>query len=139
MVGFALRHWRTVAVPHSLTAESRSTVGGDVQQRLRQDSALSEALDEDVPLSLGQLGAVLVGEKRKVSEGGRRPAQSAVQQEVFGGGDEPLGASQDVADLHVMVVHYVGKVVGGKTICFHHDRVTFHLHNRVETVSLFAF
>lgn len=68
----------------SLTAESRSTVGGDVQQRLGQDSILSEALDEDVSLSFGQLGAVLVREQRKVSEGGRPPAQSGVHQKVLG-------------------------------------------------------
>lgn len=111
----------------SLTAESRPTVGGDVQQRLGQDSLLLETLDEDVPLSFGQLGAVLVHEKREMSEGGRLPAQRAVHQEVFGRRNEPLGPSQDVADLHVMVIHNVGQVIGGKSVRFHHDGVTFHL------------
>lgn len=111
----------------SLTAESRPTVGGDVQQRLGQDSLLLETLDEDVPLSFGQLGAVLVHEKREMSEGGRLPAQRAVHQEVFGRRNEPLGPSQDVADLHVMVIHNVCQVIGGKSVRFHHDGVTFHL------------
>lgn len=119
-----LDHWPTVP----LTAESRSTVGGDVQQRLGQDSALLVTLDEDVALPFGQLGAVLVHEQRKVSEGGRPPAQSAVHQQVFGRWNEPLGPSQDVADLHMVVVHNVGKVVCGESICFHHHGVTFHLH-----------
>lgn len=110
-----------------LTAEPRSTVGGDVQQRLGQDPLLLEALDEDVPLPFGQLGAVLVDEEREVSEGGRPPAQRAVHQQVFGRGNEPLGSSQHVADLHVVVIHNVGEVIGGKSVCFHHDWVAFHL------------
>lgn len=80
--------WLCTCLAHSarpsLTAESRSTVGGDVQQRFGQGSLLLETLDEDVPLSFGQLGAVLVHEKREMSEGGRPPAQRAVHQEVFG-------------------------------------------------------
>lgn len=119
--------WLTLPPRPSLTAESRPTVGGEVQQRLGQDSLLLETLDEDVPLSFGQLGAVLVHEKREMSEGGRPPAQRAVHQEVFGRRNEPLGPSQDVADLHVMVIHNVGQVIGGKSVRFHHDGVTFHL------------
>lgn len=76
--------------PPSLTVESGPAVGGDVQQGLGQDSASLEALDEDVALPLGQFGAVFVRQERQVSEGGRPPAESAVHEEVLGGGDEPL-------------------------------------------------
>lgn len=74
----------------SLTAESRPTVGCNVQQGLWKDSVSLEALDENVPLSFGKFAAIFVHQKREMSKGGRLPSKSAVHQEVFGGGDEPL-------------------------------------------------
>ena len=46
--------------PFPLTVETRATVGGDVQQGLGQNAGPLEALDEDVPLPLGQLAPVPV-------------------------------------------------------------------------------
>lgn len=111
----------------SLTVESRSTVGRDVQQSLRQDSVSLEALNEYVPLPFGQFAAVFVHQKWQVSKGGRLPSKRTVHEEMFRGGDEPLRPSQHVADPHVMIIHYVSKVIGGKTICFSHYRVPLHL------------
>lgn len=74
----------------SLTAESRPTVGCNVQQGLWKDSVSLEALDENVPLSFGKFAAIFVHQKREMSKGGRLPSKSTVHQEVFGGGDEPL-------------------------------------------------
>ena len=62
-----------------------------------------------------------------MGEDGRAPAQGAVQQQVLGGGDEPLGAPQHVADAHVVVVHHVGQVVGGEAVRLHDHRVALHL------------
>jgi len=103
---------------------------GEVQQGFGQSAGLPEALDEEVPLPLGQLAAVAVEEQGQVAEGGRPPAQRAVQQQVLGGGDEPLGAAQHVADGHAVVVHHVGQVVGGEAVRLHHHGVALHLAGR---------
>ncbi len=76
--------------PPSLTVESRSAVGCDIQQSLRQDSVSLEALNEYIPLPFGQFTAVSVHQKRQMSEGGRLPPKSTVHEEMFGGGNEPL-------------------------------------------------
>ena len=107
-------------------------MGCDVQQGLGQDAGPLEALDEDVPLPLGQLAAVPVQQQGQVGEDGRAPAQGAVQQQVLGGGDEPLGAPQHVADAHVVVVHHVGQVVGGEAVRLHDHGVALHLQERGE-------
>lgn len=62
-----------------------------------------------------------------MSEGGRLPSKSTVHEDMFGGGDEPFWPPEHVTDFHIMIIHYVRKVIGGKTICFYHHRVTFHL------------
>lgn len=111
----------------SLTAESRSTAGCDIQQGLWQDAVSLEALDEYVPLPFGKFAAIFVHQKRQMSKGGRLPSKSTVHQEVFGGGDEPLGPPQHMTNLHIMVIDYVSKVIGGISISFYHHRVTFHL------------
>lgn len=41
---------------------------------------------------------------------------SLVEEDVFGGGDEPLGATEDVRDLHEVVVHDAGQMVRGKAV-----------------------
>lgn len=67
-----------------------------------------------------------------MSEGGRLPSQSSVHEEMFGGGDEPLRAAQDMTDLHVMIIHDVGKVIGGEPVRFDHHWVPLHLEDRME-------
>lgn len=103
----------------------------DVQQGLGQDALLSEALDEDVALSFGQFAAVVVEQQRQVRVGGRRPSQRAEQLQVFGGGDQPLGAAQHVTDAHVMVVHHVGQVVRGEAVGLQDDRISLHRRHLV--------
>lgn len=116
----------------SLTVESRSTVGGDVQQGLRQDAVPLEALDEYIPLPLGQLSAVFVHQKRQVSEGGRLPSKSTIHEYMFGGGNEPLRASKNMADLHVVIVDDVCKMISGETVCFYHHGVALHLEETTQ-------
>lgn len=102
-------------------------MGCDVQQGLGQDSVSLEALNENVPLPLGQFGAIFVHQQRQMCEGGRLPPESTVHEEVFGGGDEPLRPPKHVADSHVVIVDDVSEVIGGETVCFYHYRVTLHL------------
>lgn len=114
----------------SLTAESRSTVGCDVQQCFWQDSVLLKTLDKYVPLPFRQFTAILVHKKRKMSKGGRPPSQGTIHEKMFGCWNKPLWSSQNMADPHIMIIYYVGKVIGRKSICFYHYRVTFHLKNK---------
>lgn len=59
-------------------------MSGDVQQCVRQDRVLLEAVDENVPLPLGQFITVFVQQQGQMSESGRLPPQSPVHEEVFG-------------------------------------------------------
>lgn len=68
------------SLPRSLTVESRSTVGCDIQQSLRQNSVCLEALNEYVPLPFGQFAAVLVHQERQMPEGRRLPSKSTVHE-----------------------------------------------------------
>lgn len=65
-----------------------------------------------------------------MSEGGRLPSKRTVHEQMFGGGDEPLGATQHMADFHIMIIYYVRKVISGKSICFYYHWVPFHLNIR---------
>lgn len=62
-----------------------------------------------------------------MSKGRRLPPKSTIHKEMFWGGDEPLWPPQNMANPHIMVIHYVSKVIGGKAICFYHYRIPFHL------------
>ena len=60
-----------------------------------------------------------------MGEGGRFPSKGGVHLDVFGGGDEPFGSSDDVGDFHELVVDDVGEVVGGKSVPLPDDEVVF--------------
>ncbi len=49
---------------------------------------------------------------------GDLPAKSLVEQHVPGHAGQPLVGAHDVRDLHEMVVHHVGQVVGGVAVGF---------------------
>lgn len=49
-----------------------------------------------------------------------------VEQQVLGGGDQPLRATQHMADAHVVVIHHAGQVVCGKAVTLQDDRVPLH-------------
>ena len=48
---------------------------------------------------------------------------SPIERDVFGRGDLPLGAAQDVCDAHQVVIHHVGQVVGGEAVRLQQHRV----------------
>lgn len=70
-------------------------------------------LQEDVPLPLGQFAAIPVEEQGQVGKARGLPAQGLVEEQVLRGGDQPLGAPQQVADARVVVDHHAGQVVRG--------------------------
>ena len=81
----------------------------------------------NVSLAFGQLGTVRVQDEGQVSELRRFPTQRIVEQDVFGCGDLPLHAPEDVADPHVMIVDNVGKMIGRESVGFDEDRIALDL------------
>ena len=56
-------------------------------------------------------------------EAGALPAEGLVEQDVLGGGGDPLLGADDVGDLHEVVVDDVGEVVGGEAVGLEQDLV----------------
>ena len=56
-------------------------------------------------------------------EAGDLPAEGFVEQDVLGGGGDPLFGADDVGDVHEVIVDDVGEVVGGKAVGLHEDLV----------------
>ena len=54
---------------------------------------------------------------------GQLPAEGVVEEDVLGGGGDPLLGADDVGDLHEVVVDYVGEVVGGVAVGLEEDLV----------------
>ena len=54
---------------------------------------------------------------------GQLPAEGVVEQDVLGGGGDPLFGADDVGDVHEVVVDDVGEVVGGEAVGLHEDLV----------------
>ena len=52
-----------------------------------------------------------------------RPAEGLIEQDVLGGGGDPLFGADDVGDAHEMVVDDVGEVVGGEAVGLHEDLI----------------
>ena len=119
------------------TCKPRAAVGDDVEQGVRQEASGSKMLQEDVPLPLGQLAAIPVEEQGQVGKVWGLPAQGLVEKQVLGGGDQPLGAPQHVADAHVVVVHHAGQVVRGETIALQDDRVPLHAGHLVPIPAIY--
>ena len=69
-------------------------------------------------MALGKLLAVLSHNHGKVAELGRLPAEGLVHQHVEGGGGNPFLGPHHVGNLHEVVVHDVGQVVGGEAVAF---------------------
>ena len=51
------------------------------------------------------------------------PAEGFVEEDVLGGGGDPLFGADDVGDLHEVVVDDVGEVVGGEAVGLHEDLI----------------
>ena len=71
----------------------------------------------------GHLGAVGVEQQRQVGVDRRLPAEPLVEEQVLGGGVDPLLAADDVADPHEVVVDDDRQVVGGEAVRLEQDLV----------------
>lgn len=111
------------------TCKPRATVGDDIKQGIRQEVGSREMLQENVPLPLGQLAAIPVEQQGQVGKARRLPAQGLVEKQMLGGGDQPLGPTQYVADAHVVVVHHAGQMIRGEAIAFQDDWVPLHMRH----------
>lgn len=111
------------------TCKPGATVSDDIKQGIWQEVSSCKMLQENVPLPLGQLAAIPVEEQGQVGKVRWLPAQGLVEEQMLGGGDQPLGAPQHVADAHVVVVHHAGQVVGGEAIALQDDRVPLHMRH----------
>ncbi len=64
----------------------------------------------------GELGAVGPEDRRHVNELRRLPAEGPEDEDVPGQAGDPLFASEDVRDLHQVIVHHGRQVVGGVAV-----------------------
>lgn len=92
-------------------------------------------------IPFAEFGAVLVDEEAKVCEGGWFPAEGVVEGNVLGRGDEPfldvvssrtIGgwrrglaylATDNVCDLHQMIVYHVRKVIRRIPVRLHENEI----------------
>ncbi len=95
----------------------------EVEQGLGQEAGLAVVDERDGIFALGDFGFVEVAEQRHVPEARELPAEGLVEQDVLGGGGDPLFGADDVGDAHEVVVDDVGEVVGGEAVGLHEDLV----------------
>ena len=95
----------------------------EVVQRLWEVSLVSVSLDVDVPIALTEFLLLLVLEKADVHPDRRFPAESLVELHVLGGGRHPFRGSDNVRDIHEVVVDDVGEVVCGHPVGLEKDGV----------------
>lgn len=110
-----------------LLAHAPAEEGEPVVEGGGEDAPVAVGGDVDVVVALAQLLAVLSAEEAGVGEGGRGPVEGVVEGDVLGRGDEPLGASDDVGDVHEVVVDDVGEVVGRVAVSLDEDEVVLVL------------
>ena len=84
---------------------------GEVGEGFGEDFHLFEGGDVCVEVSLAELVTVLVDEEADVGELWGRPTEGLVHGDVLGGAGHPFASSDNVRDLHEVVVHYVGEMV----------------------------
>jgi hypothetical protein len=83
---------------------------------LRRLSFLAEFADRESGGAFGEPLAVGIDDERRVRPGRGRPAEGAVQQELTGGREEEVCATDDFGDAHGMVVGDHGEFVGGEAV-----------------------
>ena len=73
--------------------------------------------------SLGQLLVVLIGDQRQVDIYRHLPAEGIIQAHILRGGRQILVAPHHMGDIHSMVIHHIGKIVGGETVRLNQDHI----------------
>ena len=79
--------------------------------------------ERDGVLALGDLRFVEIAQQRHMPEARKLPAEGLIEQDVLGGGGDPLLGTDDVGDLHEVIVDDVGEVVGGEAVGLHEHLV----------------
>ena len=74
-------------------------------------------------MTFGQFMCCITHYCRQVYIYGFFPAECIIQQVVFRCGGQIFATTNNVCDLHQVVIHNVCKVVCGETVCFHQDLV----------------
>src|SRR5699024_7336502 len=92
-----------------------------VQHRGRQVALGHQILIAGVAVALGQFVLRVLHDGRAVDVGRDLPAEGLIQQVVLGGGGQVFAAADDVGDAHQVIVHHVGKVVGGHAVGLDED------------------
>ena len=97
---------------------------GDVVEDGRSQKAhLHQILIGGVAVALGELVGGIPHDGCAVDILGDLPAEGLIQQVVLGGGGKIFVAADDVGDAHGVVVHHVGKVVGGHPVPLDEDLI----------------
>ena len=68
------------------------------------------------PVALAESGPVGAQNERQVCKDGDRPSQGAVEKNLLGGVRDVVGATDDMADVHVQIIQHHAQVVGGHAI-----------------------
>ena len=81
-------------------------------------------------MALGHLIVLVPHDGRAVDIGGNFPAEGFIKQIVLGGRGQIFAAPDHMGDSHEMIVHHIGKIIGGKTVPLQKDlivqRFVFH-------------
>ena len=95
----------------------------EVDDGFGEEAGLAVVDEGDGIFAFGDFGFVEVAQEGHVPEAWELPAEGLVEQDVFGGGGDPLFGADDVGDLHEVVVDDIGEVVGGEAVGLHEDLV----------------
>ncbi len=104
-------------------ADRPAEQGQVVDHRVGQDAEILELLDAGRAVPLAEALAVGAEDHRQVPELRRLPAERPEDQQLERRVADVVVAAQHVADLHGVVVHHHGEVVGRKAIGLHDDAV----------------
>jgi len=87
-----------------------------VEHRLRHVACALVVVEGDGVLALADLRLVRVAQERHVHELGCVPAEGSIELHVLRCGGDPLLGADHMRDLHHVIVHHVGEVVGGVAV-----------------------
>jgi len=73
-----------------------------------RQASLAEGEDGEGVVAFGQAGAVLVAEEMGLEISGSGEVESALEENLAGGGFEEVGSADDFGDAHGCVVDYGG-------------------------------
>ena len=74
-------------------------------------------------MALGHLMLGIPHHRGTVDVGGDGPAEGLIEQVILGGGGQVFAAPDHMGDAHQVVIHHVGKVIGGQPVPLQQDLV----------------